>query len=343
MLSLLVLAFERRKGERRRFARTTSLGTLPSTGGNSDRRRRVTAAALWCMPSLFITMTHAGEMVKFEASSAYTSTNVTLRADISKPKGDGPFPAVVLMHGCGGWQPAVRYTMNTYTDFLVSHGFVVLNLDSFGPRNNGGGKVCESIKRLTDALDYRKHDAYDALRYLQTQKFVDGSNIFLMGQSNGGSVAINVAKGDTTQQGKKDKDDGFRAVVAYYPWCGSFGNRKVELALPLLVFGGGQDDWVPARECEEVQSTGAELQVKIYPEAAHSFDLEIMPQRYLGKLIGNNKYAAEDSRGRMLAFFTEHTTSYKWKATPLTENASARQTDSEATVKPPEPPPISAL
>ncbi|MDO9365682.1 MAG: dienelactone hydrolase family protein [Methylotenera sp.] len=264
-------------------------------------------------------MAYAGEMVKFEASSAYTSAKVTLRAVISKPKGDGPFPAVVLMHGCGGWQPAVRYTMNGYTDFLVDHGFVVLNLDSFGPRNNGGGKVCESIKRLTDALDYRTHDAYDALRYLQTQKFVAGNNIFLMGQSNGGSVAINVAKGDTPQD-KKNKDEGFRAVVAYYPWCGTFGNRKVELASPLLIFGGGQDDWVPARECEGIQSTGAELQVKIYPEAAHSFDLEIMPQRYLGKLVGKNEYATEDSRGRMLAFFIEHSTSYIWKASQLTEN-----------------------
>lgn len=263
-----------------------------------------------------MTMTHAGELVKFEASSGYTAVNVTLRADISKPKGDGPFPAVVLMHGCGGWQPVVRYTMNMYTDYLVDHGFVVLNLDSFGPRNNGGGKVCESLKMQVDALDYRTHDAYDALRYLQAQKFVEGNNIFLMGQSNGGSVAINVAKGDALQS----KEVGYSAVVAYYPWCGSFGKSNVALAAPLLVFGGGQDDWVPASECQGVQSTGAELQLKIYPEAAHSFDLEIMPQRYLGKLVGNNKYAAEDSRGRMLAFFIEHTTGSKWKATPLAKN-----------------------
>ncbi len=338
MLDLLAGVFDRRRGERRRLANTTSSDAVAVVTRSGDRRRHG-IALLWCVPSLFSTMTYAGEIVKFEASRAYTSTNVTLRAEVSKPKGDGPFPAVVLMHGCGGWQPPVRYTMNSYTDFLVDHGFVVLNLDSFGPRNNGGGKVCESIKRLTDALDYRTHDAYDALRYLQTQKFVAGDNVFLMGQSNGGSVAINVAKGDALQ----GQEVGFRAVVAYYPWCGSFGNRKVALAAPLLVFGGGQDDWVPARECEGVQSTGAELQLKIYPEAAHSFDLEIMPQRYLGKLIGKNKYAAEDSRGRMLAFFTEHTTGYRWNPTALAKNDSTLESGGEAAVKPTEVPTISPM
>lgn len=261
--------------------------------------------------SLFITLAvsavNATEKVNFEASRAYTSARVTLRADISKPEGEGPFPAVVLMHGCGGWQPAVRYTMNAYADYLVKNGFVVLNLDSFGPRNNGGGKVCENVNSQTDALDYRTYDAYDALRYLQTQKFVANGSIFLMGQSNGGSVAINVAKGDAPF-GKKDRDTGFRGVVAYYPWCGSLGNSKVvSLTAPLLVFGGAEDDWVPARECEGVQSTGAELQVVIYSGAAHSFDLDIVPQRYLGKLVGKNQYAAEDSRERMLSFFVKHT------------------------------------
>lgn len=321
---LVAMAFERRGVDRRQPTGAEAVSTPPLLERRKNDRRRLVNMALFCLPSLFATTTDAGERVQFEASHAYTSDSVTLRAEISKPDGEGPFPAIVLMHGCGGWQPAVRYTMNAYADYFVRHGFAVLDLDSFGPRNSGGGKVCESTKKLSDALKYRTSDAYDAMKYLKSQKFIDGNNIFLMGQSNGGSVAINVAKGDT-QQGKKGEGEGFRAVVAYYPWCGSFGNRKVDLASPLLVFGGGQDDWVPARECEGVQSTGAQLQVKVYPEAAHSFDLEIMPQRYLGKLIGNNKHAAEDSRERMLAFFIEHTIGDALKATYLAKNGGTIQ------------------
>lgn len=319
--SVLVPIFDRRKGGDRRKAADAAAAAAgvvsPWIEKRSGReRRQLASAALLCVSALFVTPTAAGEKVSFEASRPYTTESVNLRADVAKPEGDGPFPAVILMHGCGGWQPAVRYAMRAYAEYLVNHGFVVLDLDSFGPRNLGGGKVCESIRKQQDALDYRTHDAFDALKFLKAQKYVDGKNVFLMGQSNGGSVAINVAKGDVVQAAA-GKEDGFRAVAAYYPWCGSFGDRRVELEAPLVVFAGGLDDWTPASQCEGVKSTGAELQVKTYPGAAHSFDLDVLPQRYLGKLVGGDKQAAEDSRGRMLAFFIEHTAGRDWKNTRL--------------------------
>lgn len=257
--------------------------------------------------SLFASASHASERIRIEASQSHTPGKIFLRAELSKPEGEGPFPAVILMHGCGGWQPAVRYTMHSYADYMVSHGFAVLNLDSFGPRRYSGGKVCESFKRLKDARSYRSYDAFDAMRYLKALDFIDPNNIFLMGQSNGGSVAINVAKASDAQAYNRS-GDSFRAVVAYYPWCGAFGSRNVELASPLLIFGGERDDWVPPHACQDVNAKGADLKVKIYPQAPHSFDLEIMQQRYLGKLIGKDSYAAEDSRERMLAFFSDHLT-----------------------------------
>ncbi len=278
--SELVPFIDRRSGIDRRHAADAAAGGVSPWADRrkGDRRKSTLGAAILCVSALFVSdlavsPARATERVSIPATEAFTSDNVVLRGDISKPEGDGPFPAVVLMHGCGGWQPAVRYAMKAYADYLVRHGFVVLDLDSFGPRHLGGGKVCESLGKLRDARDYRTYDAYDALRYLRTQKFVDAANVFLMGQSNGGSVAINVAKGDVSQK-VKEKDGGFRAVAAYYPWCGTFGSRKIELESPLIVFAGGQDDWTPASECNGVKSTGAELTVKTYPQAAHSFDLK---------------------------------------------------------------------
>lgn len=52
-----------------------------------------------------------------------------------------------------------------------------------------------------------------------------------------------------------------------------------------------------------MKATGAGLEVTIYPEAAHSFDLDILPQRFLGKLIGSDPLATQDSRAKMLTFF----------------------------------------
>lgn len=262
-------------------------------------RLSVICALSFIISGVFATQSYAYDKVKFEASSSYKSQSVLLRANLFKPEGEGPFPAVVLMHGCGGWQTPVRKSLSDYADSLVENGFVVLNLDSFGPRRMTGGKVCASYAKLRDARKYRTEDAFDALTYLGSQTFVDMGNVFLMGQSNGGSVAVNVAN---TSRGQ----NGFKAIVAYYPWCGAFGNDEVALSSPLLVLGGAKDDWVPPQGCNKVVSKGEELRVQIYPQAAHSFDLKIMEQRFMGKLVGFNKKAAVDSKSKMIAFFKEH-------------------------------------
>ena len=133
-------------------------------------------------------------IVSIKASHPTGARGAVLNAELFKPRGEGPFPAVVLMHGCGGWQPAVTGGLAAHTMYLLDRGYAVLNLDSFGTRGLGGGTVCESTARLVRALDYRTHDAFDALHYLRAQSFIDPHSIFLMGQSNGGSVAINAAK-----------------------------------------------------------------------------------------------------------------------------------------------------
>lgn len=246
-----------------------------------------------------------GHLVRIPASKPFTASSVALAAEIFRPEGEGPFPAVVFMHGCGGWQSAVRNGLREHATFLRDHGFVVLNLDSFGPRRNSGGSVCASFDRLREARDYRTYDAFDALRYLQAQGFVDRDRVFLVGQSNGGSVAMKVAaRGAPAKYGRGGR--GFRAVVAYYPWCGALGTSRPSLDAPLMIFGGGRDDWVPPKKCQKFNASGAPLKVKVYPRAAHSFDLLTPEHRYLGKLVGYNPEATEDSRQLMLAFFREN-------------------------------------
>ena len=237
----------------------------------------------------------AAEIVSVVSTKSLGPKVAHLKAELFRPRGQGRFPAVVLMHGCGGWQPAVLDALHTHAQRFLDKGYVVLNLDSFGPRGNSGGSVCESDAALVQALEYRTRDAFDALHYLVSLDFVDPENVFLMGQSNGGSVAINAAKATGRP--------GFRAVAAYYPWCGSLGGSTVKLNAPLIIFSGGRDDWTLARECRNKTSSGRNLKVVEYPNAAHSFDVGIPLQRYVGKLVGFDEAAATDSRNKMLAFF----------------------------------------
>lgn len=234
------------------------------------------------------------------------NSGVALVGQLHRPSRQGRSPAVVLMHGCGGWQTPVYETLEDYGRFLSSKGLVVLNLDSFGPRRNSGGTVCSSYKRLAAARDYRTRDAFAALNYLKAQPFVDPDNIFLVGQSNGGSVALIAAMAATER--RYAGGDGFRGTVALYPWCGATGSLRPTLSAPLLILGGGRDDWVPPKDCTRFSSKGAGVDVRIYPNAAHSFDLRIPVQRYLGKLVGFDQTAATQARREILNFIRTHST-----------------------------------
>ncbi|MGI9414155.1 MAG: dienelactone hydrolase family protein [Hyphomicrobiales bacterium] len=243
----------------------------------------------------------APEAVEFQGRAKYHKKTVTLSGELFRPEGAGPFPAVVLMHGCAGLSPPVHDGLRAHAEYLTQHGFVALILDSFGPRKNAGGWVCKTYGRLGAARRYRTTDALDAGRFLQAQDFVDADNIFQVGQSNGGSVSIRLAQ---------FVEPVFRAIAAYYPWCGAFNGlgNNATLTSPLIVFGGEADDWVPPQKCKTVVASGTDYKVIVYPDAAHSFDLNIKLQKYQGHLVGYNRPATLDSRRQMVAFFRKHFT-----------------------------------
>jgi dienelactone hydrolase len=249
---------------------------------------------------------NAATSVKISAA-ARSGPALVGQLHLPSTSGKGRAPAVVLMHGCGGWQPPVFEALEDYARFLSAHGMVVLNLDSFGPRRNAGGTVCSSYESLAAARDYRTRDAYAALAFLKAQPFVDPDNVFLIGQSNGGSVALIAAQSATVKR-HAGAGTGFRGLVALYPWCGATGSLRPNLSSPVLILGGGRDDWVPPKDCERFAPRGATIDVRVYPEAAHSFDLQIPLQRYQGKLVGFNKPAATQARAEILNFIRTHAT-----------------------------------
>ena len=54
----------------------------------------------------------------------------SLTAELYTPRGTGPFPAVILMHGCGGISPNVK----EWAVWLRHEGYAAFVLDSFGGR-----------------------------------------------------------------------------------------------------------------------------------------------------------------------------------------------------------------
>ena len=172
----------------------------------------------------------AAEWHDIASPSKYGEPEI-IRGELHLPTGDGPFPAVVLMHGCGGLSAAVKQGLDAHAAALNDAGFAAMILDSFGPRDLAGGKVCENVDQLVRQRHARRADAAGAHAFLQTLPEVDGGNIFLMGQSNGAGTAVLAAQPSFAKA--TGLDVPFRAVAAFYPWCGSFDS--IQLTTPLLV------------------------------------------------------------------------------------------------------------
>lgn len=236
------------------------------------------------------------------------------------PDGEGPFPAIVLMHGCSGmWLPSGKPN-RTYDDWARAfreRGFVALLIDSFGSR--GVKEICtQKVRTISEARD-RPGDAVAAQRWLAARADVRADEIHLIGWSNGGSTVLHVlnAPADTGE----DALPPFRSAIAFYPGCASPQLRRFRPGVPLLIQTGDADDWTPARFCrslvDRAREAGARVEIDVYPEAHHAFDRKGGALRYRpdvrnhasatgwGATIGPNADAREKARERTFGYLLE--------------------------------------
>ncbi|TPN84326.1 dienelactone hydrolase family protein [Mesorhizobium sp. CU2] len=198
-----------------------------------------------------------------------------LDARLFKPQGQGPFPAIVAMHGCSGlWSSKTIGLSPRHADWgrrLAALGYVVLFPDSYGSRDLG--PQCKNDDRRVEPYRERVEDANAARRYLQTLPYVKPDAIGLLGWSNGGSsVLYTVRPKDRPKAGSPD----FRAAVAFYPGCTAIADKgDWATRVPLLIVMGEADDWTPAKPCKALADANPDkVKLILYPGAYHDFDNE---------------------------------------------------------------------
>jgi dienelactone hydrolase len=244
---------------------------------------------------LFVTDCFALETVHFTSFDVDENNSPLVLVGLrSSPGGKGPFPGVVLLHGSGGIK--ARRDAD-WVKRLTSWGYVTLQVDSFGPRGASPAEVIKRSKRVSH--DSRAKDAHGALRYLSKQHFVDPNRIAVMGWSHGGLSAI-------VSVLESHADIGFRAAIAFYPFC----NRSLNwVNAPLLILAGELDDWCPVSYCKDMVPAGKtshDVTLKIYPDAYHDFDWPGIDKMVKGHRVKYNAQAATEAIQQVKFYLSQH-------------------------------------
>ena len=207
-------------------------------------------SALLALPlSALATVAVAQETVHF--TSLDGTTNLT--AYLSRPGGDAPRPALVLMHGCSGLfnrNGRIFPLYQAWMRALVVQGYVALTVDGASPR--GFGQTCTAGAERATMWRDRSKDAFAALQYLQARSFVRADRVGLMGWSQGGGAVL-LSINDKSIARPSPLAHDFRAAVSFYPAvCSerlqSRPYTQVEpqswtTRVPLLVLFGKDDNW----------------------------------------------------------------------------------------------------
>ncbi|GJL97030.1 MAG: dienelactone hydrolase [Hyphobacterium sp.] len=140
------------------------------------------------------------------------------------PKGDGPFPVVILLHGCGG----VRPNMETFAGLANEAGVMAVIPDSNRLRSIG---YEEALQTVCTGAKLRAHeragDLHAVLELVRRDKRADANRVALAGWSHGGWTVLEAMA--LERAGKRPASltemppqglAGVQAVFAMYPYNG---------------------------------------------------------------------------------------------------------------------------
>jgi carboxymethylenebutenolidase len=222
----------------------------------------------------------------------YSSTDgASIGAYLTRPKGEGSYPAVVVIHENRGLNDHIRDVARR----LAKTGYVALAPDLLS-RQGGTGSFAspdaaiEGISKVDDEVVTK--DLTGGINYLKGQNYVRANKIGVVGfcWSGGHAMLILTRNKDlavgVVYYGRNPKDlDDVKNISG--PVLASYGEKdeRITSGVPALV--------------EAMKKHGKSFEYKIYPGAQHAFNNDTNPQRY-------DAEAAKDAWGRTLEFFKKN-------------------------------------
>ena len=256
-----------------------------------------------------------GPDLKFPEVATELSVSSPLTMAIYRPAGAGPFPALVLVHTCGG----LRQELRDWTQFALERGYVVFVIDSLSSRGVGPREGCNPATWVAPSRGVK--DAFQAREHLRKFSFVDQDRVALAGFSWGAMVGLFASSSGIASQLSSSR---YGAVVGFYPICyfpggGQFREvtwLRADVDKPLLVLMGEQDNEAPPSGCiprlEKLAQQGAPVEWHLYPATTHCWDCSTLHNFSKADFFGNrvvyryDRQVTQDSAERMFAFLAKH-------------------------------------
>jgi carboxymethylenebutenolidase len=245
-----------------------------------------------CSAPAYAGQVDANDPTLISADVKYPSADgVDLSAYLTRPKGDGAHPAVMVIHAWSGIDEHTRDVGRR----LAKAGYVALVPDLLarlgGTSSFASREAAIAAGRKLDD-DMITNDLNGAVNYLKRQSFVYANRVGVIGFCWGGGKALLF----TTQS----KD--LAAAVIYY------GNNPKNLedvkniTAPVLGHYGEADQRITSgvpKLNDAMEKYGKSFEYKIYAGAPHSFNSDDNPRSY-------REEAAKEAWAKTLGFFKKH-------------------------------------
>ena len=222
----------------------------------------------------------------------FSSTDgAAIGAYLTRPKGGGSFPAVVVLHENRGLVDHIRDVARR----LAKAGYVALAPDLLSRQGGTGSfaspaEAIEGIRKVDEEVVTK--DLTGGINYLKGQNYVRANKIGVVGFCWSGGQATLILT--------RNRD--LAAGVVYYGRNPNDLDDVKNITAPVLANYGEKDERITAKVPELVEAMkkhGKSFEYKIYPGAQHAFNNDTNPQRY-------DAEAAKDAWNRTLEFFKRH-------------------------------------
>lgn len=191
----------------------------------------------------------------------YKSGNETVNAVLFTPDGNGPFPALVVIHEWWGLNDWVKEQAQK----LAGQGYETLAIDLYR------GKVATTPEEAHEIMrgvpeDRANRDLLAAYDYLASQSNVNKNKIGAIGWCMGGGYALDLALAQPK----------LAVAVINYGHLATDDAQLKKINAKILGIFGGQDRGIPPDSVrtfeQQLKKLGKSIEIKIYPDAGHAFE-----------------------------------------------------------------------